>query len=172
MLMPEAVLQSKAAFANAPGWSVKLAPRLNPLNYRVAAGELIPGFPAGYRGGPGAMWTGELFPGRAGSFRELDGLRVTGDQLTPHHMPQAALRLTEYGDGGALMLPQEIHVLTRNYGTKGRILAQEEAELGFRSILYKDIKDVRKLTGSQYNAGLQDLLEYYRTNFPQLLTKP
>lgn len=43
--MPGAVMQGKAALANAPGWSVKLAPRLNPLNYRVAAGELYSGVP-------------------------------------------------------------------------------------------------------------------------------
>jgi RHS repeat-associated protein len=45
VLMPEAVMQGKAALANAPGWSVKLSPRLNPLNYRVAAGELYSGMP-------------------------------------------------------------------------------------------------------------------------------
>jgi len=43
--MPEAVAQGKSALANAPGWSVKQAPRLNPLNYRVATGELYSGIP-------------------------------------------------------------------------------------------------------------------------------
>jgi RHS repeat-associated protein len=45
VLMPEAVMQGKAALANVPGWSVKLSPRLNPLNYRVATGELYSGMP-------------------------------------------------------------------------------------------------------------------------------
>ena len=125
-----------------------------------------------FGGGPGAMWKGELLPGRAGSFSELDSLRVTGDGLTLHHIPQAALEFTSYGEGGALMLPQAIHVLTRTYGTGGRILAAEEAGLSFRSVLARDIRDVRSLTGSEYNYGLQDLLDYYRRNFRELIAKP
>ncbi|MBF0548539.1 MAG: hypothetical protein HQM08_29170, partial [Candidatus Riflebacteria bacterium] len=145
---------------------------LNALRFELRYFGSQTGLPIGYRGGPGAMWQGQLLPGRAGSFSELDSLRLTGDALTPHHMPQAALGFTSYGEGGAFMLPQDIHVLTRTYGIGGRTLAAEESGLSFRTILGRDIRDVRRLTGSEYNAGLRDLLNYYRQNFPELMTKP
>jgi RHS repeat-associated protein len=126
---------------------------------------------SGFRGGPGARWVGELLPGRAGSFLELDSLRVTGDNLTPHHMPQAALKLTGYNEGGAIMMPQDLHVLTRTYGTGGRILARQEEDVAFRVVLFRDIRDVRSIVGSEYNSGLKDLLQYYRETFPGLMTK-
>ncbi len=38
-------------------------------------------------------------------------------------------------------------------------------------VLAKDIWDVRRIAGSRYNAGLRDLLGYYRQNFPHLMAK-
>jgi RHS repeat-associated protein len=42
---PEAIVKGISLGARAPGWSVKLAPRLNPLNYRPVMGELYSGVP-------------------------------------------------------------------------------------------------------------------------------
>lgn len=46
-----------------------------------------------------------------------------------------------------------------------------ESGMPFRQVLARDIWDVRSIVGSQYNAGLRDLLNYYRTNFPELMAR-
>ncbi|WP_426990879.1 hypothetical protein ACKI2N_032150 [Cupriavidus sp. 30B13] len=110
-------------------------------------------------------------PGEAGRFGDLEARAVTGDQLTPHHMPQAAARFTGRADGGALVLPEAEHMLTRTYGYKGAITAQNEASMPFRDVLARDIRDVRGIGGSRYNDGLKKLADYYRSNFPDLMNK-
>ena len=94
---------------------------------------------------------GAVVPGKSGSFAELDAKAVVGDQLTPHHMPQAAAKFTRRGDGGALVLPHEEHVLTRTYGASGRRIAREEIGLSFREVLARDIRDIRRIGGVKYN---------------------
>ena len=74
---------------------------------------------------------GKLVAGDAGRFLDLDARAVTGDQLTPHHMPQAAAKFTTREEGGALALPHEEHVLTRTYGVRGRTVVRTEARLPF-----------------------------------------
>jgi hypothetical protein len=86
-------------------------------------------------------------------------------------MPQAAMEFTGYGEGGALVLPQAEHALTRTFAGRGAVTAAQEAGLPFRTVLARDITDIRRIAGSRYNQGLLDLIEYYRTNFPQLFTK-
>ena len=105
------------------------------------------------------------------SYSSLKAAGKVGDQLTPHHMPQAALGFTGYGEGGALMMPQAQHILTRTYGGGGAVLASQEAGVAFRTVLARDIRDVRSIAGSSYNQGLLDLIAYYRTNFPSLIAK-
>ena len=68
-------------------------------------------------------------------------------------------------------MEQGEHVLTRTYGFSGAQTLKADADLGFRDVLAKDIWDVRSIVGSRYNSGLQDLLNYYRTNFPGLMAK-
>ena len=113
-----------------------------------------------------------LLAGQAGRFSVLESRAVVGDSLTPHHMPQAALDFTSRSEGGAIMVPQSEHVLTRTYGFGGAQLATEEAAVPFRKVLSRDIRDLRSISGSKYNQGLLDLLEYYRENFPALIAKP
>jgi hypothetical protein len=115
---------------------------------------------------------GNLSRGMGGSFGTLSRLGVVGDQLTPHHMPQVALGFTTPSAGGALALPNAEHILTRTYGFRGAVLAQEEAGLPFRTVLARDIRDLRSIVGPRYNAGLRSLLDYYRANFPTLMEKP
>ncbi len=112
-----------------------------------------------------------LEKGQAGRFADLIGRGVKGENLTPHHMPQAALGLTNRLDGGALVLSGTEHQLTRTYGFKGALIVQQETGLAFRDVLARDIRDVRNIAGSQYNQGISDLLNYYRTNFPGLILK-
>src|SRR5438067_13453058 len=112
---------------------------------------------------------GQLVAGDAGRFSDLDARAVTGDQLTPHHMPQAAAKFTAREEGGALALPHTEHVLTRTYGARGRAVVRAEAGLPFRQVLARDIRDVRYITGVKYNRGLRELIAYYRTNFSELL---
>ncbi len=114
---------------------------------------------------------GRAVPGEAGRFVDLDAKAVVGDQLTPHHMPQAAQGFTSRAEGGALMLPHEEHVQTRTYGAAGRRTVKLEAGLSFREVLAHDIRDVRRIAGTKYNEGLLKLTEYYRLYFPELMKK-
>jgi hypothetical protein len=110
-----------------------------------------------------------LAAGDAGRFADLAARGVTGDQLTPHHMPQTAVRFTSRDEGGALALPYEEHVLTRTYGVRGRVVARAEAHLPFRQVLALDIRDIRRIAGRKYNKGLRDLISYYREHFAALM---
>jgi hypothetical protein len=124
-----------------------------------------------YPGGAGRGAASRLKAGDSGSYSSLRARGRVGDGLTPHHMPQAAAGFTPYGEGGALALPHAGHVLTRTYGARGAITAAQEAGDSFRTVLARDIADVRNLFGGKYNQGLLSLLDYYRANFPQLMVK-
>lgn len=69
-------------------------------------------------------------------------------------------------------MTQAEHELTRTYFSRGAITAEQDAGRAFRDVLTSDIRDVRAITGSRYNAGMHDLLDYYRGNFPELMAKP
>jgi RHS repeat-associated protein len=118
-----------------------------------------------------------LRAGEAGRFKDLDDRAVTGDNLTPHHMPQAAMKFTNRADGGAIMLPHNEHEMTRTYGGRGIGTRNADTGLSFRQVLAKDILDVRRIAQQEhgdpgyYNQGIKDLLAYYRTNFPHLMKK-
>ena len=113
-----------------------------------------------------------VVPGEAGRFADLAKRGVKGDKLTPHHMPQVAANFTSRADGGALMMTEAEHVLTRTYGYAGSITAKQEAGMAFRDVLARDLRDVRRIVGGRYNSGMLDLIEYYRVNFPWLMAKP
>jgi hypothetical protein len=63
------------------------------------------------------------------------------------------------------------HALTRTYFGKGVATARAEAGLSFRQVLARDTRDVRQIVGPRYDQGLRDLLQYYRTNFPELMAR-
>ncbi len=114
---------------------------------------------------------GRVTRGESGRFADLVARGVKADKLTPHHMPQAAAAFTSRADGGALMMLEAEHVLTRTYGFRGALTAQHEAGMTFRDVLARDVRDVRRIVGSEYNNGLRGLLDYYRAAFPDLMTK-
>jgi hypothetical protein len=86
-------------------------------------------------------------------------------------MPQAAHGFTKYYDGGAIVMPHELHIQTRTFGVYGRILAEEEAGLSFRTLLGRDIRDLRGIVGDEYDVGISQMLNYYRENFPELFIR-
>lgn len=86
-------------------------------------------------------------------------------------MPQAALGRTSHQDGAALVLPHAEHVLTRTYGAKGIATARSEAGFPFRDVLARDVRDIRNIAGTRYNAGMRDIINYYRQNYPELMRK-
>jgi len=49
---------------------------------------------------------------------------------------------------------------------------KQEAGIPFRNVLARDIRDMRKLSGSTYNEGMLDLVRHYRENAPYLMAKP
>ncbi|MGI5413873.1 polymorphic toxin-type HINT domain-containing protein [Streptomyces chartreusis] len=105
---------------------------------------------------------------QAGRFGDMDP-GVPGDGLTPHHMPQDALGHLPRRDGGAIVMKHADHALTRTYGPRGRATKAAEAGLPFRTVLARDIWDLRRIGQQQYgdpgyyNQGIQDLLAYYRS---------
>jgi hypothetical protein len=109
--------------------------------------------------------------GEAGAYGTLRARAVAGDKLTPHHMPQAALRFTSRAEGGALVLEHAEHIQTRTYGPAGIATARGEAGLHFRDVLARDIRDVRRIAGTKYDNGIRDLIQYYRINFPDRLRR-
>ena len=109
--------------------------------------------------------------GEAGSYASLNARRVTGDGLTPHHMPQAGAGRTGYDEGGALVMSHTEHMATRTWGPRGIQTLQQDIGLTFREVLSKDIRDVRQIVGPKYNEGLRDLINYYRRSFPDLMKK-
>ena len=111
----------------------------------------------------------KLVAGQGGRFSSLVG--KVGDELTAHHIPQAALKLTNRAEGGAVVMTAAEHEATRTFGSKGAKTAIEDAGKSFRDVLAKDIRDVRSIVGSAYNKGLQDVTKYYKENFPQLMNK-
>ena len=109
-----------------------------------------------------------LTAGEARSFRSLDARKVRYDNLTPHHMPQNGLGFLSRGDGGALMLPHDEHIMTRTYGAKGRLTKAADAGKPFREVLETDIDDIKHLFGDKYDEGIEQLRDYYRKNYPKL----
>jgi RHS repeat-associated protein len=109
--------------------------------------------------------------GEVGAYGALRARSVPGDMLTPHHMPQAAMEFTARAEGGSLVLHHSEHVLTRTYGGRGAVTSRMEQGMSFRSVLARDMRDIRKLFGSKYSQGLRDLLQYYKVNFPELMDR-
>lgn len=98
--------------------------------------------------------------------------RGDGISLQNHHVPQASREFTHYGSGGAISMTQAEHTQTRTYGGRGAQTRKEEAGLGLRDTLARDIRDVRSIKGDPgYNRGLRDVIEHYRSNFPDLMRK-
>ncbi len=60
---------------------------------------------------------------------------------------------------------------TRTFGFKGAMTAAADAGKSFREVLARDIGNVRNIVGTKYNQGLQSLIEYYKTTFPNLMSK-
>lgn len=110
-----------------------------------------------------------LVAGQGGRFADLVG--AVGDDLTAHHIPQAALKFTSRADGGAIVMSTAEHEETRTFGFAGARTAMEDAGASFRTVLAKDINDVRGIVGTAYNQGLRNVVRYYRENFPELMKK-
>jgi hypothetical protein len=126
---------------------------------------------AGLRGVAAGVGKQPVAAGEAGRFADLASRRVVGDGLTPHHVPQAALGFTSRAEGGALMVTHNEHALTRTFGGRGLATAKAEGGLPFRQVLARDIRDIRQVAGTKYDAGIRSLLQYYRDNHPTLISK-
>lgn len=86
-------------------------------------------------------------------------------------MPQAALKFTSKADGGAVVMTTAEHAETRTFAFKGALTKTQDAALGFRDVLAKDIRDLRSIVGNRYNEGVKDMLKYYKEHFPELMKR-
>lgn len=87
-------------------------------------------------GGQGTLISGgakSMVAGQGGRFGSF--VSKVGDDLTAHHIPQAALNFTCKADGGAVVMTTAEHAATRTYFSKGRITAMEDAATSFRDVL-------------------------------------
>lgn len=149
----------------AEGWTV--------YNFEVESGkgEDTHNYFVGRANGGASVHNG-LCPGLVGRYDVLTKAGSTWDQLTAHHMPQAALRHTARAEGCAIVLTETDHQLTRTYFDKGRQLAIDEADEHFRTVLGRDLRDLRRLFGTRYVAQIKAVIEYYRVNHPNLIARP
>ncbi|MFC8198591.1 polymorphic toxin-type HINT domain-containing protein [Streptomyces sp. NPDC057298] len=103
----------------------------------------------------------------AGRFGDLNPGQP-GDGLEAHHMPQDGLGLLARNEGGAIVMTAADHALTRTYKSRGRRTKRLEAGLPFRTVLARDIWDMRRIGQLQhgdpgyFNTGIRRLLAYYR----------
>jgi hypothetical protein len=114
---------------------------------------------------------GGLARGMVGKFKDLDKMAKVGDDLTPHHMPQAALGFTSREDGISLMLQKGEHALTRSYGPKGAVTKALERDLPFRNALARDLWDLRGISREMWRAGVKGVPAMYRELYPELIAK-
>ncbi len=128
----------------------------------------------GGSGGGGGGGGDPLRRGDAGAFGDLSARGTTGDNLTAHHMPQDARHFLPREQGGAIVLIEPEHALTRTYFGKGRIVAREEADLPFNQTLQRDIDDLRRIAPNDpvIDRGIENLLQYYDDVAPHLLRGP
>jgi RHS repeat-associated protein len=150
-----------------------LTTQIVPITISSGTGAITIGNVFTFSSGGGGSSKQPLQPGESGRFGDLNARRVTGDNLTPHHMPQDAAGFTSRENGGALVLPNDEHVQTRTFGARGARVNRDEVGLPFGVRLQRDIDDVRAIAlrfhGNRtfYDEGIRNLLEYYRINFPQ-----
>ncbi|MFS8071076.1 MAG: RHS repeat domain-containing protein, partial [Byssovorax sp.] len=109
--------------------------------------------------------------GEGGRFGGLDDRADPGDLLTPHHMPQNKLGHLPRRDGGAIIMEEADHQLTRTFGSKGKQTAKQDIGLSFREALAKDIRDIKLKFGSKYDQAIRDMLDYYKREQPELMKK-
>ncbi|WP_436791207.1 SpvB/TcaC N-terminal domain-containing protein [Yinghuangia sp. YIM S10712] len=104
---------------------------------------------------------------QAGAFGELSP-GPPGDNLTAHHMPQDALHHMKRREGGAIVMKEEDHKLTRTYGGRGPATKIKDAKRKFEEVLRSDIRDLRNIGLSKhqnaqyFDAGIKDLIDYYQ----------
>jgi RHS repeat-associated protein len=108
--------------------------------------------------------------GRGGSNKELVAIGKIGDDVEIHHIPQTARGFTTKADGGAIGMAVEDHSMTRTFGTLGRKTNAAEQRLSFRDTVARDIRDVRSIDRN-YTPALREMMQYYRSNFPDLMRK-
>ena len=137
----------------------------------------LAGGPAQYSYSPNTQFEVDVFGlapepitvGQGGRYGSLKGM--IGDKLTAHHMPQDKLGFLPKADGGAVVMDEVDHALTRTFRTKGAQAAKQDAGLTFRQVLAKDIFDLRRKFGNKYDGGIQEMIAYYRQEHPELLNK-
>ena len=95
-----------------------------------------------------------LQAGEAGAYGDLIKRGKDTDEVVPHHMPQKALKHTSEEKGGALVLTDEEHALTRTFRGKGAVTAQQDKGKSFRDVLATDIQDVRSIAAEKRIAQL------------------
>lgn len=84
-----------------------------------------------------------------------------------NHIPSHAWNLKQSkplsrADGGAILMDKSDHRMLRTTGKKNSQLSTQEANLSFKDVYNRDIKDVRNNFGSKYNRAIKDMEEYYK----------
>ena len=149
----------------------------------TAAGKASPPKPDCEAGcGANPARTKSLLPGEGavGTFRDLDDLGATGDNLTPHHVPSANLMARHgvaRGDGVSIMMEQPVpgvggrHRFTFTYGTSA------DVEMTLRDSLAAGVRDLRRiymndgLYGTFVRHQLQEIGRQNKALFPGLFKK-
>ena len=97
-------------------------------------------------------------PYRGGAFGKLD--RVAGRER--HHMPADSISPISRNRGPAIQMDKTDHALTSSYGSSNAAKAYRNhlASLSPRDAMAAEIRDVRRISGTQYNQAIKEMLRY------------
>jgi len=100
--------------------------------------------------------------------------KPTGDTLDSHHMPARTSLAMAGGSigadaGPAIQMEHDDHTVTRSYGssTEAYEYRAKIAEMlrngEWRKAMAAEIREIRRVAGSKYNAAIREMLEYARS---------
>ncbi|WP_042230003.1 hypothetical protein [Paenibacillus popilliae] len=100
---------------------------------------------------------------KGGSFKEVNASK--GQNEVGHHIAQNAYNKRNgisRNDGPAVLMSKYDHSMTRTFAGKGKasMRADDALRLNGRQRMAKDVWDVRKHFGRNYNEGLRQAVRY------------
>lgn len=104
--------------------------------------------------------------GRYGSIKSaLNGSLLKND-LEVHHMPSTKYLISNgissKNDGLAIVINKFDHYKTRTHGNKHKKAYEEDVNLSYKEVLYKDIRDIRSIAGNKYDKAIMEVLRHAR----------
>lgn len=160
-------------------YAIKIRYRLTSLEpiakepYWVLHGVINP-----VRHNPVPIYSGKKkIPGEGDVGPYEDFAHPKSDQLTPNHIPQAALNFLPRPKGLCIVMKHVDHKETRTYFSAGARTKKADKQKHFRTVMYLDIMDMRRIGAKNYgdpayyNDSIRELILQYKDKYPELIGK-